>query len=108
MSAWVYLAMKKAGVLSGAEMEVMETKKTLMITVQSDGNKWNEDHREKILNFFLRHFFFILVAFLIVRYNKSKIVRRGLNIKKYTNKSFPAPMFYAAPAREINIQKLSS
>ena len=39
MSAWVYLAMKKAGVLSGAEMEVMETKKTLMITVQSDGNK---------------------------------------------------------------------
>ena len=39
MSAWVYLAMKKAGVLSGAEMEVMETKKRLMITVQSDGNK---------------------------------------------------------------------
>ena len=39
MSAWVYLAMKKAGVLSGDEMEVMETKKRLMITVQSDGNK---------------------------------------------------------------------
>ena len=42
MSAWVYLAMKKAGVLSGAEMEVMETKKRLMITVQSDGEQTGE------------------------------------------------------------------
>ena len=47
MSAWVYLAMKKAGVLSGAEMEVkmmevMQTKKRLMIIVQSDGEQPEE------------------------------------------------------------------
>ena len=47
MSAWVYLAMKKAGVLSGAEMEVkmmesVETKERLMMTVQSDGEHTGE------------------------------------------------------------------